>query len=238
MKKRKIILLVIFIIGVVSLLLLSSFMDRNACDYANSNLEYIKSEMNEAVKATDFELSKYHAFKALNSIEKTRANFLDCGCQETIESLEKVSYYLKKGTNATSLEVSTKFFYVALESASDGINVLKESEQGHSSPYNKNILMLNTENALAHHSYMATPEFKQLHQHGHECLLGFKISLGKVVTDVPCKEAHAFISRIHDEARLKLLNTDLSDARKHYHQRVETIAQDALSRLGNCPLDH
>ncbi|MEO9510509.1 MAG: hypothetical protein ABJN84_16880 [Flavobacteriaceae bacterium] len=237
MKKRKIILLIVFMIGVLSLLLLSSFIARNACEYANSNIEYIKGQMQEAVTANDFEMSKYHAFKALNGIEKTRFNFQDCGCQGTIESLENALVYLKRGTRTASFETSKKFFHKALESTTIGISVLKEYEQEYISPYGNNILVLNTQDALEQENEVLMLHGEHLRSHVHSCLLGFETSLDKVVNEVPCEEAYGFITKIHEEARLKLMNTKLSEAKKQYHQRVKTISRDALLKLGDCTLD-
>ena len=237
MKKNKIILFIVFIIGVISLLLLSSFISRSACEYANSNIEYIKNQMQEAVVANDFEMSKYYAYKAINGIEKTRLNFIDCGCQGTIESLEKALYYLKKGTKETTLKGAKKYLHIAMESTTIGINVLKEFEQDFSSPYGNNVLVLNTKDALEHQTDDPMPQGEHLRKHVHNCLLGFETSLDKVVNEVPCAEAKVFISKIHEEARLKLLNTGLSEPKKQYHQRVKTIANDALLQLGDCSLD-
>ncbi|WP_139063767.1 hypothetical protein [Flagellimonas eckloniae] len=237
MKKNKIILFIVFIIGVISLLILSSFISRSACEYANSNIEYIKNQMQEAVVANDFEMSKYYAYKAINGIEKTRLNFIDCGCQGTIESLEKALYYLKKGAKEPTLKDAKKYLHIALESTTIGINVLKEFEQDFSSPYGNNVLVLNTKDALEHQTDDPMPHGEHLRTHVHNCLLGFESSLDKVVNEVPCKEAQAFISKIHEEARLKLMNVGLSEPKKQYHQRVKTIAEDALLQLGDCSLD-
>lgn len=237
MKKRKIILFIVFIIGVLSLLLMSSFTPRNACEYANSNIEYIKSQMQSAVVADNFEMSKYFAYKALNGIEKTKFNFIDCGCKGTIESLEKALSYLKKSTKAESFRDAKMFLHMALESTTIGINVLKEFEEDFSSVYSNNILVLNTKDVVEHQNEGHMPQGNLLRKHVHNCLLGFETSLDKVVNEVPCEEANVFISKIHEEARLKLLNTELSEPKKQYHQRVKTIAHDALLRLGDCSLD-
>jgi hypothetical protein len=42
------------------------------------------------------------------------------------------------------------------------------------------------------------------------------------------------VSNIHEEARLTLLNTNLSQHKKEYHQRVKTLAEEALEELGDC----
>ncbi|SNZ00217.1 hypothetical protein [Flagellimonas pacifica] len=237
MKAKKIILFIVFVLGILGLLLMASFTTRNACEYANSNLEYIKSQTQAAIIADDFEMSKYYAYKALNGIEKTKFNFIDCGCEGTIESLEKTLSYLKKATKAASFEVSKKSLHNALESTEIGIKVLKTFEEEFSSTYDNNVLVLNTKNAIYDHGAMLLTHGKLSEEQVHSCLLGFENSLDKVIREVDCKSALKYITRIHEEARLTLLNTGLSEPKKQYHQRVKTITHDALLRIGECNVD-
>ncbi len=234
MKTRKIILLVVFVIGMICLWVMSSFTVRNACEYASSNLEYIKSKIEAAVVAKDLQMSKYHAYKALNGIEKTKANFVDCGCEGTIESLESATYELKQATRAETLEASKKSLHLALESTLIGVKVLRIFEQEVTSTYGNDILVLNTKDALNDQDGMFLTPTHTVREQVHSCLLGFESSLDKVVNEVECEEAHRFISNIYEEARLVLLNTELSEHKKQYHQRVKTLAQEALVRLGEC----
>ncbi|WP_396591990.1 hypothetical protein [Allomuricauda sp. R78024] len=237
MKTKKIILFVVFILGVLGLLLMASFTTRNACEYANSNIEYIKSQTEKAIIADDFEMSKYFVYKALNGIEKTKLNFIDCGCEGTIESLEKALFYLKEATRAETFEASKKSLHIALESTTIGIKVLKTFEEEFSSSYGNDMLVLNTKDAIDQQNGILMPQGEALRKRVHNCLLGFETSLDKVVNEVECKEAQGFITKIHEEARLTLLNTELSEPKKQYYQRVKTISHDALSKLGDCPLD-
>lgn len=83
MKSRKIILLIVFAIGLLGLWLMASFTTpANACQYASTNLEYIKSKIQEAVVADNLNMTKYHAYKALNGIEKRRAIFWIAAARE------------------------------------------------------------------------------------------------------------------------------------------------------------
>ncbi|MGX1929556.1 hypothetical protein [Flagellimonas sp. 2504JD4-2] len=234
MKTRKIILLIVFIIGILSLLLMASFTTRNACEYASSNIEYIKGHVQKAIIADEFEMSRYYAFKALNGIEKTRLNFLDCGCSGAIESLEKAVMYLKSATVTKSFDDSKEWLHLALENTVIGIKVLRVFEQETSSLYGNDLLVLNTRDASKNEVGTPLP-MGNLKKLVHNCLLGFESSLGKVVTDVECQEANRFISKIHEDAQTTLLKTELTVAKKEYHQRVKTIAQEALNRLGECP---
>ncbi|WP_375325066.1 hypothetical protein [Flagellimonas sp. GZD32] len=235
MNKKNIILLVVFIIGLIGLLIMtSSFKTPQACTYASSNLDYIKSQIQNAVSAKDINMAKYHAYKALNSIEKTRGNFLDCGCDGTIESLEKVLSHLKKATKSGSFQHSKTDLHMALENVMIGEKVLRIFEQETESSYGSNVLVLNTKQALETESSILLTQGAAIKQQVHNCLLSFETSLDKVVTDVDCPDAQRFISNIYEESRLVLLNTELSPHKKEYHQRVKALSESALNRLKNC----
>ena len=235
MKYRKIILLIVFVIGLLGLWLMASFSaPANACQYASSNFEYIKSKIEEAVAASDLKMAKYHAYKALNGIEKTKNNFLDCGCEGAIASLETTRSHLKKATKASVYQKSNTALYRALESTMIGINVLEEFEQQTSSDYGSNVLVMNTTDVLDFQNGMLLTQGSAVKKQVHQCLLSFESSLDKVVSDVNCEEAERFINNIHEEARLTLLNTNLSQHKKEYHQRVKTLTKEALEKLGDC----
>lgn len=235
MKTKNIVLLIILIMGLVGLLLLSSsFKTPQACTYASSNLDYIKSQIEKAISSDDFNLAKYHAYKALNSIEKTRSNFLDCGCDGAIESLEAVHMHLKDATKSETFRNSKSQLNMALENTIIGEKVLHIFEQETESKYGSNLLVLNTKQALDTENAMLLTQGKAVKQQVHNCLLGFESSLEKVVSDVDCTDAQRFITNIYEESRLILLNTELSPHKKEYHQRVKTLSENALNRLKNC----
>ncbi|WP_318344563.1 hypothetical protein [Flagellimonas baculiformis] len=234
MKTKQTILLITFALVLTVLLLTSSFSAPNACAYANSNLEYIKSKIQAAVTANDLKMAKYHAYKALNGIEKTKGNFVDCGCEGTIESLEKTLSLLKTATKSEFLEDSKQALHRALENTMIGLKVLKAFEHESSSPYGNDFLTMNTKEFLDGPKWLSPPHSGTIKEQVHECLLEFEMSLGKVVSDVDCAEARRFVTNIHEEARLILLNTKLSEYKKQYHQRVKVLSQAALQKLGDC----
>lgn len=235
MKTRKIILLIVFALGLLGLWLMASFSSpANACQYASSNLEYIRSKIQDAVLAEDLNMAKYHAYKALNGIEKTRANFLDCGCEGAIESLESTLDHLKKATKASVLTKSKLALHKALEKTIIGINVLEEFEHETSSDYGSNVLVMNTTDVLDFKNGMMLTQGSTVKKQVHQCLLDFESSLSKVVSDVDCEDANRFISNTYEEARLTLLNTNLSQHKKEYYHRVKTLTKEALDELGDC----
>jgi len=235
MKTRKTILLVTLAFGFFIFWLMTSWSTRNACEYASSNLQYIKSEIEDAVVSTTLDMAKYHAYKALNGIEKTRGNFLDCGCDGTIESLEGTLVELRLATKASSLKASKLALHKALENTMIGIKVLKVFEEEISSNYSNDILVMNTKEVLDHQNPLFLNHgSSSVKEQVHNCLLGFETSLDKVVADVDCEDAHRFISNIYEESRLILLDTKLSPHKKEYHQRVMTLSEEALEKLGSC----
>lgn len=211
-----------------------STLPANACQYASTNLEYIKSKIQQAVTAKDLNMAKYHAYKALNGIEKTKGNFLDCGCEGAIESLETTLDHLKTATRADGLRQSKTALHKALENTIIGMNVLEEFEHQTSSSYGSNVLVMNTKDVLDFQSGTLLTQGAAVKKQVHQCLLSFESSLDKVVSDVDCKDANRFISNIYEEARLTLLNSNLSQHKKEYHQRVKTLAEEALEKLGDC----
>lgn len=179
-------------------------------------------------------MARYHAYKALNSIEKTRSNFLDCGCDGTIESLEKSLSHLKSATKSDNYRHSKTDLHRALENVMIGEKVLRIFEEETNSSYGNNVLVLNTKQALETENAILLTQGKAIKQQVHNCLLSFETSLDKVVTDVDCPDAQRFITNIYEESRLILLNTELSPHKKEYHQRVKTLSESALNRLKNC----
>ncbi|GLU44089.1 hypothetical protein Musp01_17130 [Muricauda sp. NBRC 101325] len=212
----------------------SAFKTPQACTYASSNLDFIKTEIEKAVSSKDVNMAKYHAYKALNSIEKTRSNFLDCGCDGTIESLEKTLSFLKNATKSDNFRNSKTNLHIALENVMIGEKVLRIFEEETRSSYGNNVLVMNTKNALESENSIFLTQGQAIEHQVHNCLLSFETSLDKVVTDVDCPDAQRFISNIHEEARLILLNTELSPHKKEYHQRVKELSENALNRLKKC----
>ncbi len=225
----------VVVIGSFGLWLTASFSNPlNACQYASSNLEYIKSKIQDAVLSEDLNMAKYHAYKALNGIEKTRNNFLDCGCEGAIESLENALSHLKSATKSVNLQKSKISLHKAMESAIIGINVLEEFDKQTFSDYGSNVLVMNTKDVLDFQDGTLLTQGSAVKKQVHKCLLGFESSLEKVVSDVDCMDAQRFITNIYEESRLTLLNTKLSQHKKEYHQRVKTLAEEALEKLGSC----
>ena len=206
----------------------------NACEYANSNMEYIKDQTETAISANELQITKYYAYKAINGIEKTRSNFEACGCQEAISSLDNVPDNLKEATKAETHPSSKEALQKALKNTLKGIKELQDFGLSVTDVYGDSMLVLNTKEVMEAQGGILLPEDKLLEQQIHNGLTDFEISINKIVNELECAEAKRFIKKTYDNASITLLNTDLTKPKKIYHQRVKTITQNALVKLKNC----
>lgn len=213
---------------------MASFKATNACEYANSNMEYIKDQTETAISATELQIAKYYAYKAINGIEKTRSNFDACGCQEAITSLDNVLNHLKEATKADTHSTSKHALEKALRNTQKGIKELQDFGLSVNDVYGDNMLVLNTKEVLDAQGGILLPENKLLEQQIHNGLKDFEISIANIVNQLECDEARKFIKKTYDNASITLLNTDLTKPKKIYHQRVKTITKNALAQLEDC----
>ena len=234
MKSKKFNLLIVFAIGIQSLFSMASVKAANACEYANSNMEYIKDQTETAISANELQITKYYAYKAINGIEKTRSNFEACGCQEAISSLDNVLDNLKEATKAETHPSSKEALQKALKNTLKGIKELQDFGLSVTDVYGDSMLVLNTKEVMEAQGGILLPEGKLLEQQIHNGLTDFEISINKIVNELECAEAKRFIKKTYDNASITLLNTDLTKPKKIYHQRVKTITQNALVKLKNC----
>lgn len=226
--------MIAFILGIIGMWMMISFAPPNACEYASTNLEYIKSRIQGAMEADDLNMVRYNAYKALNGIEKTRINFEDCGCTATMDRMEQVLSQLKTAIKADSLEETKTILGQALENTIVGMEVLRNFNGDNSSPYGADLLYLNTKEIPQGQNWLFRIPEGKIKEQVEESLLDFESSLAKVIVEVDCREARRFISKIYEDSQSVLLNTELSDYKKQYHNRVKTLTMTALQRLGGC----
>ncbi|WP_146129892.1 hypothetical protein [Flagellimonas meridianipacifica] len=227
-------LFIISLLGIQSLSLTASFKATNACEYANSNMEYIKDQTETAISSPELQITKYYAYKAINGIEKTRSNFNACGCQEAISSLDDVLINLKEATKADTHSSSKQALQKALKNTLKGIRELKDFGLTVNNVYGDNMLVLNTKEVLDAQGGILLPEGKQLEQQIHNGLRNFEISIDNIIKQLDCDEARRFIKKTYENASIKLLDTDLTKPKKIYHQRVKTITKNALAKIEDC----
>ncbi|MGB5377331.1 hypothetical protein [Muriicola sp.] len=209
----------------------------NACDYAGSNISYIRTQTQKALQAQKLNMVHYYAYKALNAIDKSKQQFKDCGCEYAQQSIEEGENNLKKAIKVTSLLSSRMLLEKALEDTQGSLEALQDHTEIHLSEYGNNMLAMNTADAATEPSPKFQPTIgKKLEARIDSSLLSFQNSLSKVVRTVECEEAQVFVMTIFERCELELLKENLTEGKRYYNLRTKEIAGKALQELTkNCP---
>lgn len=224
---------VYFALVIIVFLLFSSFKRSKACEYAGSNLGFVKSQTEKALEENDLNKARFFTYKALNAIEKSKIQFTDCGCKDATLIIEEGLENLKMATRATTLGAARILLGRALENALGSLEAL-ENHDMHSSPFSANILAMNTIETTNLKMAMKIPETNVLYKKIDESLENYKESLDKIVTSVDCKDARAYATRVFEHCEAELLKPNLSEAKKYYNLRTKEITADALTKLEDC----
>jgi len=232
---RRTVLITAGVLGFIALLVMASFTTFNACAFANQNTEFIKIHTQLAIEAPDFEKSKYHAYKALKGINKTKNNFKDCGCENALINIKQAEHNLKQATKTNSLEASKSFLQTALKSTITSIDALEEFEDVDNTTYGNDVLVLNTKQVLNEQGGVILPKAKRLKEAIELNVSQFEKSLQNVLEHVECEDAFNFISKLHAKTKERLDDKSLSEAKIYYHGRVKEITYSALLSLEGCP---
>lgn len=212
----------------------SSFDDNKACEYAGSNIGYVRSQTQKALEAENINSSRFYAYKALNAIVKSKKQFEDCGCDAALKSIYKGLDNLKLATRVASLDGTKILLNRALENTLISLDELDEHELMHNSEYSNDLLAINTTEAVKAKLSMKQPRGKLLEEKIDRSLINFQNSLEEVVRSVECKEAYAFANRIFIHCEQQLLKPDLTEAKKYYNLRTKEITAEALKKLQHC----
>ena len=224
----------LFLLCALCFCTLTSFSDNNACDYAGSNIEYVKSQTRRALDAEDLNSSRFYAYRALNAIEKSRKQFEACGCDYMSKSIFEGLDNLKKATRVASLNGTKILLKKALENEIGSLEALEEHDELHNSKYSSDVLAMNTVESEKKKKWLRQPQGKALEQKIDSALIAFRKSLDEVINFVDCKEAYAFADKVYRHCELQLLNQELSEAKKYYNLKTKEIAADALNKLEMC----
>ena len=222
-----------YLIAVVILILFSSFTVEKACDYAGSNINYVKTQTERALALDDINQAKFYAYKAINSIEKSKKQLNDCGCTYAEQSIVDGQSDLILATKATSLNSSRILLNRALEHIIGGIESLEEHEL-HNSKYGSDLLAMNTIVSDAEKVTMKKPTEKELERKIDASLEKYRESLEKIVNSVDCTSARAFAENIYEHCEQQLLLPNLTEGKKYYNYRTKEITAEALARLQGC----
>ncbi len=225
--------------AILAIGIFSSFTkwDSSACDYAGSNIHYIKSQTQNAIAASDINNSRYFAYKALNAIENSGKQFEACGCDYAIESINEGLHNLKLATRVASLSGTRILLKRALENTSGSLEALDEHDEMHQSEYASDVLAMNTKSADSEIIGMKQPEGEMLHMRIDQFLVNYRNSLAQMMETVECKEAHAFALRIYNHCEQELLKPDLTEPKKYYHLKTKEITFEALQQLNGCAVN-
>lgn len=202
---------------------------------ANSDIVSIKKHTQDALATESLEMAKYHGFKALSSLEKTKINLNDCGCEPALVTAKDTEFNLKQAVRSTSLSDSKSFLTLALQNTLITIDALNNFEKEYSSSYGDDILVMNTKEVLNEQGGIMLSPGKEIQEKMNQSLLEFENSLEEVVKHVDCEDAFNFINKIITKSKTNLNTNTLTTAQRQYHSRVKSVALEALKKLEGCP---
>ncbi|MET6990106.1 hypothetical protein [Sediminicola arcticus] len=222
-----------FLLSAIALCILSSFSFNKACDYASSNIGYIKNQTEMAIKAESINKSRYYAYKALSAIDKSKKQLENCNCEYATKSIGETSENLKNATRATSLASTRILLGKAIQNAIGSLDALDEHEL-HKSKYASDVLAMNTKETEKEKIGMRLPEQPLLHDKIDKSLLSYEKSLAKVVSSLDCEEAYAYAINVFRNCEKQLLRTDITEAKMYYNLKTKSITEKALKKLEGC----
>ena len=234
---KRVIFIICTILGLIGFWMMVAFTNYNSCEYANTNIDFVKTQTQTALEANDINIVKLFTNNALDAIDQTKSTFIDCGCLEATDPINSIEKNLKLVTRATKIEESKDLLKVALQNVVLSIKLLREHEEENTSFYGNDVLEMNTKSSLDRQGGIVLPKGKAREELIYESLTEFKISIDNVVKNVDCEDAFFFISKIHKNAKRDLNNISLSENERFYHEKVRDIAYQALLKLDGCPVD-
>ncbi len=221
-----------FLFSIISSGLL--FGSSTACDYAGSNLGFVKSQTEMAIAAEDLNKSRYHAYKALNAIEKSRLQLEECGCEYAYKSILESLDNLKKATRVSSLMGTRILLNRSLDNTLGSLDALEQHEL-HESPYASDVLAMNTKSSEENKLRSIQPQGPALEKKIDAFLEDYRQSLDHMIKSVDCKEAYAYARKVYEHCEQQLLSGKLTEAKKYYNLKTQEITAEALEELGTCP---
>ncbi len=213
--------------------LFSSFKPSEACNYAGSNLGFVKTKTEKALAVNDINKARYLTYKAISALQKSKDQFDDCGCEYATSSIEESLTNLLLATKASSLNGSKILLKEALKNTVSALETIKDHDSHNASYSSKELAVVNVipKKELAARK---RPEEKLLHKKIDASLVNYKIALDKVVDSVNCKEARAYAEKVFNLCEQQLLKPDLSEGKKYYNLKTKEITASALARIGEC----
>lgn len=225
-----------FLLNAMALCILSSFNLNKACDYASSNIGYIKSQAELAIKAENINKSRYYAYKALSAIDKSKKQLENCDCEYATKIMDETAENLKNATRATTMASTRMLLEKAIQNADISLDALSEHEL-HKSKYASDVLAMNTKESEQEMITMRLPESPILHDKIDKSLLSYEKSLTNVVNTLDCDEAYNYALNVFQNCEKQLLRTDMTEAKMYYNLKTKSITEKALKKLEACRND-
>jgi hypothetical protein len=221
------------ILYVIVLGLFSSFKPSTACEYAGSNINFVKSQTQRALAEEDINQARYYTYKAVNAIEKSKSQLAECGCQDATLNIVDGLEDLKKATRTSTINATRLLLNRALQNILGGLEAM-ENHGMHGTKYSDNVLVMNTVATTNAKLAMKIPDNAILHKKIDESLENYKASLNTILLNVNCKDAKAFAKRVFTNCEAELLKPNLTEGKKYYNLRTKEITAAALEKLGDC----
>lgn len=222
-----------FILLTIALSLFSSFKPSKPCEYAGSNISYVKTETKKAINKNDINIARYHTYKAIKAIEKTKEQLNNCGCDYAATSIQDSFKDLVLATRATTLRSTRILLNRSLEKTIGSLEALEKHEL-HNSDYASDVLTVNTLGASKKNKSLAAPKGIYLEKKIDSTLFAYEKSLQKIVETVDCKKALSYATHIFEHCEQQLLKPNLSEGKKYYNLRTKEITANAIEQLNNC----
>jgi len=217
----------------IAFALFSSFKDLKPCEYAGSNIDYVKNETQKAISEDDINLSKYHTYKAIRAIENNKGKLNSCGCDYAANRMEDSFKDLVLSTKAKTLRSARILLNRSLENTLASIEALEKHEL-HNSSYASDILSINTLEVNSLNKSKASPKGIYLQRKIDSSLIEYENSLTNIIENVNCKEALKYATEIYEHCEKQLLISTLSEGKKYYNFRTKQITAQALEQLNHC----
>ena len=223
-----------FVLSFLTISLLSSFKTSEACEYAGSNIGYVKTQTQLALKENDLNKSKYFTYKAIKATYKLKEQLDECGCEQAAINIEESQYHLKKAAKESTTPGIKLLLTAAYDKLAASLEAIEKHHLHGNSEISKNFVI----NSLENREKIELPIFhldnEAMQVIIDDSLIPFEESLQKVVDSVDCKSARAFAQRIFQNCEQALLQSDISERKKYYNLKTQEITANALRDLGNC----
>lgn len=213
-----------------------SATSEKACINTESLIGYIGEETSQALEKGDIQLIRYHAFNAVNAIERSKSQLEDCGCDYARKNLLESLENLKLATQVSTLEGTRIPLSRAMDYILAGREALEQHEKSHTQPFWQRLIDVDTNDSKHTQASRLLKADKAIEAKIEEALVTYQNSLNQVMEGVPCDEALVFVQRVYAHCEKQLERNDQTPAKRYYNLRTKEITEKALNNLKDCSL--